>query len=130
MDALPELNGLNSFQRRRAYGDYVRRRNQHMVHVIPPPPPPPPVQHSPKLHGGLTLKVLRLTSEITLCEKEKKQDDESICVVCQDTPENNAIMRVLLCGHKYHIHCIEEWLEENVTCPLCKINLYEAVCSI
>jgi hypothetical protein len=120
MEQLPVFDGSNSFQRRRAYGEYVRQRNTR----IPPPPPLPPVRHV-SVHMGLSLKILRLTSQIMLNVNDKGGD--IVCVICQEMPTHYQIMRVLLCGHKYHINCIEEWLQDNVTCPLCKTNLYECV---
>ncbi|KAL1557459.1 E3 ubiquitin-protein ligase-like protein [Salvia divinorum] len=27
------------------------------------------------------------------------------------------------CGHRFHAHCIEAWLRENNSCPLCRHRL-------
>ena len=28
------------------------------------------------------------------------------------------------CGHSFHLHCIQRWLKEHKTCPLC-MNVWE-----
>ena len=27
----------------------------------------------------------------------------------------------LNCGHTFHLHCIKEWIQSSVGCPLCKV---------
>eukprot|EP01084_Bolivina_argentea_P003473 6521_1 len=41
------------------------------------------------------------------------------CVICLDVLLENEATK-LLCGHKFHIHCIEEYNESNDNCPLCR----------
>ena len=31
---------------------------------------------------------------------------------------------VTICGHSYHVKCIDEWLKTNKTCPYCRKKLY------
>jgi len=39
---------------------------------------------------------------------------------------NNSIVRKINgCGHLFHINCIDTWLEENITCPVCRTDLRE-----
>lgn len=41
------------------------------------------------------------------------------CSIClEDLNEN--IMALDECGHSYHTQCIENWLQYNVTCPMCR----------
>tara|TARA_B100001094_G_scaffold160520_1_gene155265 strand:- start:188 stop:445 length:258 start_codon:yes stop_codon:yes gene_type:complete len=42
------------------------------------------------------------------------------CAICLDNDNHNIRKRKLNCGHKYHFSCIETWLKNNKTCPLCK----------
>ncbi|XP_004690157.1 PREDICTED: E3 ubiquitin-protein ligase RLIM-like [Condylura cristata] len=42
------------------------------------------------------------------------------CTICiTEFTEGNRI-RVLPCHHEFHIHCVDRWLSENTTCPICR----------
>jgi len=46
---------------------------------------------------------------------------EGGCCVCQSAWEIGDTVRVLPCGHQFHIPCIDRWLTKHQpTCPLCK----------
>jgi hypothetical protein len=46
---------------------------------------------------------------------------EGGCCVCQSAWEIGDTVRVLPCGHQFHIPCIDRWLTKyQPTCPLCK----------
>jgi len=54
---------------------------------------------------------------------------EGGCCVCQCEWEIGDKVRVLPCGHRFHIHCIDRWLIMNQpTCPLCKKDIRGEVC--
>lgn len=42
------------------------------------------------------------------------------CVVCVSHMESEDLVRVLPCMHKFHATCIDNWLRQNPTCPLCR----------
>ncbi|XP_004715458.1 E3 ubiquitin-protein ligase RNF6 [Echinops telfairi] len=43
-----------------------------------------------------------------------------VCSVCiSDYVAGNKLRR-LPCMHEFHIHCIDRWLSENCTCPICR----------
>ncbi|CAH8361182.1 unnamed protein product [Eruca vesicaria subsp. sativa] len=43
------------------------------------------------------------------------------CSVCLSKFEDVEILRLLpKCKHAFHIECIDEWLEQHATCPLCR----------
>lgn len=43
------------------------------------------------------------------------------CAVCLCEFSDSDVLRLLpLCGHAFHIHCIDTWLLSNSTCPLCR----------
>ena len=44
------------------------------------------------------------------------------CSICMENKSNLA--RKFYCGHYYHIKCIDKWLINNKTCPMCRRNLY------
>ncbi|CAG7900435.1 unnamed protein product [Brassica rapa] len=43
------------------------------------------------------------------------------CSVCLSKFEDVEILRLLpKCKHAFHVECIDEWLEQHATCPLCR----------
>lgn len=50
----------------------------------------------------------------------------STCVIClevvypADTSNGMQKLHALSCGHLFHAVCIQQWLDESMTCPLCK----------
>ncbi|XP_066872817.1 E3 ubiquitin-protein ligase RNF6 isoform X3 [Kogia breviceps] len=43
-----------------------------------------------------------------------------ICSVCISDYVSGNKLRQLPCMHEFHIHCIDRWLSENCTCPICR----------
>lgn len=42
------------------------------------------------------------------------------CMICVDFFSKSDLIRTLPCLHRYHRHCIDEWLRRNRHCPICK----------
>lgn len=40
------------------------------------------------------------------------------CAICLSTDSN--VQETITCGHVFHVHCIQQWLELNHSCPLCR----------
>ncbi|NXH89175.1 RN128 ligase, partial [Edolisoma coerulescens] len=59
-------------------------------------------------------------------DKETGPDGDS-CVVCFEQYKPNDVMRVLTCNHVFHKTCIDPWLLEHGTCPLCKCDILKAL---
>lgn len=51
--------------------------------------------------------------------------NNSSCVICFDEFKKDEELRILNCGHYYHIHCINEWIEKNPSCPICRKQLLD-----
>jgi hypothetical protein len=46
------------------------------------------------------------------------------CVVCLAEYEDKDVLRFFPnCSHNFHMACIDLWLEQNSTCPICRISL-------
>ncbi|CAN6362268.1 unnamed protein product [Urochloa humidicola] len=53
-------------------------------------------------------------------------DADSQCVICLAGYEEKDVLRTLpYCGHDFHMACIDLWLEQNTTCPVCRIQLLD-----
>ncbi|CAN6244529.1 unnamed protein product [Urochloa humidicola] len=47
--------------------------------------------------------------------------EESQCTVCLEEYEAKDVVRVLpACGHAFHAACIDAWLRQHPTCPVCR----------
>lgn len=40
------------------------------------------------------------------------------CPICLD--DITDLECELTCSHKFHLHCIGKWLDDNTTCPVCR----------
>lgn len=47
-------------------------------------------------------------------------DPGKMCSVCISDYVAGSKLRRLPCAHEFHIHCIDRWLSENCTCPVCR----------
>lgn len=48
------------------------------------------------------------------------------CTVCLADYHSEDILRILpYCGHSFHVTCIDIWLHQHSTCPVCRISLRE-----
>lgn len=48
---------------------------------------------------------------------------QSDCAVCLDPYQLQDVIRLLPCKHVYHKSCIDPWLLEHRTCPMCKNDI-------
>ncbi|XP_043830392.1 E3 ubiquitin-protein ligase RNF128 isoform X1 [Dromiciops gliroides] len=59
-------------------------------------------------------------------DKETGPDGDS-CAVCIEIFRPNDIVRILTCNHLFHKTCIDPWLLEHRTCPMCKCDILKAL---
>ncbi|CAF0724981.1 unnamed protein product [Brachionus calyciflorus] len=59
------------------------------------------------------------------CRKIKPNDKElnEVCVICMETYKVNDSIRKLPCSHIFHKDEIDQWMYENKSCPVCKIDI-------
>ncbi|KRZ58331.1 E3 ubiquitin-protein ligase RNF6, partial [Trichinella nativa] len=46
--------------------------------------------------------------------------NEGLCVICLTTIDHDEFIRILPCGHFYHVACIDRWLIVNNSCAICR----------
>jgi hypothetical protein len=51
---------------------------------------------------------------------EKLTEEDLQCAVCMSEYEDGEMVRVLTCEHAFHCGCIDAWMAENGTCPMCR----------
>ena len=44
-----------------------------------------------------------------------------ICPICHE--EDCVVRTVLPCKHEFHVHCIDRWLKNNNSCPVCRAKV-------
>ncbi|KTF76780.1 hypothetical protein cypCar_00019412 [Cyprinus carpio] len=47
------------------------------------------------------------------------------CQICFSAYNAGERLRILPCLHDYHVKCIDRWLKENATCPICRADISE-----
>lgn len=45
------------------------------------------------------------------------------CQICFCEYKKGERLRMLPCLHDYHVKCIDRWLKENATCPICRADI-------
>ncbi|XP_040122279.1 E3 ubiquitin-protein ligase RLIM-like [Oryx dammah] len=50
----------------------------------------------------------------------EEEDATKICTICITEYTAGTMLRILPCSHEYHYQCIDQWLAEHSTCPICR----------
>ncbi|XP_046850270.1 E3 ubiquitin-protein ligase RNF38-like [Xenia sp. Carnegie-2017] len=74
------------------------------------------VSEKPK---GISKSVLESLPTYKITSKDKDLR-ESRCVVCLMDFELKQQLRILPCLHEFHSKCIDKWLKNNRSCPICR----------
>ncbi|XP_041025242.1 E3 ubiquitin-protein ligase SDIR1 isoform X1 [Juglans microcarpa x Juglans regia] len=53
----------------------------------------------------------------------KASEDELTCSVCLEQVNVGELIRSLPCLHQFHANCIDPWLGQQGTCPVCKFRV-------
>ncbi|XP_068105622.1 uncharacterized protein [Hyperolius riggenbachi] len=53
-------------------------------------------------------------------QKKRKREDDGMCAICLADIQQEERVRRLPCNHPFHQTCIDRWLQESRTCPLCR----------
>ncbi|XP_058729426.1 RING-H2 finger protein ATL58-like isoform X2 [Vicia villosa] len=49
---------------------------------------------------------------------------DTLCSVCLlDYQPDDRLQQIPICGHTFHMNCIDLWLASHSTCPLCRLSL-------
>lgn len=59
-------------------------------------------------------------------DKETESDFDN-CAVCIEGYKPNDVVRILPCRHLFHRTCVDPWLLDHRTCPMCKMNILKAL---
>nr|AAA28582.1 goliath protein [Drosophila melanogaster] len=54
---------------------------------------------------------------------DEKDLDSDCCAICIEAYKPTDTIRILPCKHEFHKNCIDPWLIEHRTCPMCKLDV-------
>lgn len=66
-------------------------------------------------NNGLSITEINNNSTIETIS----DSNETICSICRQ-PIVNICRKLNNCSHSFHVACIDEWLVDNNTCPICR----------
>ena len=86
----------------------------------------PPVQSSKKPASILLVESLPTfrykQSDGDVQQNESSDKEDVSCSICICEFEDNEILRLLPCIHRFHRDCIDKWLSINRLCPTCNLD--------
>ncbi|CAM9138653.1 unnamed protein product, partial [Ascophyllum nodosum] len=60
-------------------------------------------------------------------KEESLDTDNMACRICLHDYKDGDSVRVLPCFHRFHVDEIDDWLDRNSSCPLCHLDICEAL---
>ncbi|KAL4151608.1 hypothetical protein PRNP1_008550 [Phytophthora ramorum] len=57
---------------------------------------------------------------VTVTESMLQASENASCAVCLSTFQLDGRVRMMPCFHRFHPECIDPWLQEKASCPVCK----------
>ncbi|XP_015976260.2 E3 ubiquitin-protein ligase RNF149 [Rousettus aegyptiacus] len=85
-------------------------------------------QFGSQSHRKETKKVIGQLPLHTIKHGEKGIDVEAEnCAVCIENFKVKDVIRILPCKHIFHRICIDPWLLDHRTCPMCKLDVIKAL---
>ncbi|XP_075296399.1 E3 ubiquitin-protein ligase RNF43 isoform X2 [Opisthocomus hoazin] len=63
------------------------------------------------------------------CRQASRWDSASscssapVCAVCLEEFSEGQELRIISCSHEFHRECVDPWLQQHHTCPLCMFNI-------
>lgn len=75
--------------------------------------------------AGLTLVTINAipTMKFEKAKQKTNELDKIECCICLQPFNDGEDLRLLYCFHRYHKHCVDEWLKKKSQCPNCNFNI-------
>ena len=70
------------------------------------------------------MEQVAIEEDIVKSLNDMSEDIKDVCAICIEILKNK--IEVLECSHKYHKHCISEWMNQNPVCPECRAYIKPA----
>ena len=102
-----------------SYSEYPRPLAPVSPGELPGWAQPLPVYLPPAAAGGLSVADLCRCTGISVVPAAAETVDP--CSVCLLGYADDPVARTLLgCSHAFHARCIEQWLSQKSSCPMCR----------
>ncbi|XP_061399938.1 E3 ubiquitin-protein ligase goliath [Musca vetustissima] len=72
---------------------------------------------------SVTKKAIMKIPTKTGKSTDEKDAESDCCAICIEAYKPSDLIRVLPCKHEFHKNCIDPWLIEHRTCPMCKLDV-------
>ncbi|XP_020112027.1 E3 ubiquitin-protein ligase ATL6-like [Ananas comosus] len=60
-------------------------------------------------------------------DEYSQSEQDTQCTVCLSEYQEKDVLRLLpYCGHTFHANCIDIWLKQHSTCPVCRVSLRDS----
>jgi len=83
----------------------------------------PPV-HKSGVKGAKWHNIHQLPTRTFKIRKSVEQSkSQNSCCVCMEDFDDDELLRTLPCLHFFHKKCIDKWLLQNSSCPICKFDI-------
>ncbi|XP_077420561.1 E3 ubiquitin-protein ligase RNF128-like [Vanacampus margaritifer] len=80
-----------------------------------------------KLKSEAKKAIGRLQVRTLKRDDEETTSDSHMCAVCIESYKAGELVTVLTCDHIFHQACIEPWLLDKRTCPMCKCDILKSL---
>ena len=83
-----------------------------------------PLLHQKLENSGCLLFLKWSRNRENIFQRPTYLSNLAICFsVCLDVYKIGEAMRILPCSHRFHKACIDQWLLDKRTCPMCKMDI-------
>ncbi|XP_067864213.1 E3 ubiquitin-protein ligase RNF43 [Heptranchias perlo] len=63
-------------------------------------------------------------------DSQSSSMSEPVCAICLEEFADGQDLRIISCFHEFHKECVDPWLLQHRTCPLCMYNIIEGSSSV
>lgn len=77
--------------------------------------------HIPASPRGASTDAINSLPTKQVTDSDKGDDGKASCTICIEEVATGTTVSTMPCGHWFHFECIKRWLEQNGTCPNCRM---------
>ncbi|CAI5712616.1 hypothetical protein KXD40_001642 [Peronospora effusa] len=71
---------------------------------------------------GATPQQIQQLPTVTVTKGMLQTSENENCIVCLRAFQVDDRVRMMPCFHRFHLECIDPWLKEKASCPICKFS--------